>query len=220
MPKLVVGVVAVLAVMAVSMLAFVVFRPITVLPRLGLAPGFTLVDQTGARLTSEDLRGSIVVYTFGYSGCRGRCFPTDSILAVLQARLPEVESGGIPVRLVTISFDPARDTPEVLDSVARERGADPAVWRFATGEPAALKTLLGAGFGVYYESSDDGGFRYDPAFRVVDGAGLLRRRYQVGLPTVDALLQDLSLIAREARASTGRARLAYEAAHLFSCYSD
>lgn len=209
-----------LGVWMLGMFVLIVFRPVTVVPRLELAPGYALVDQAGARLTSEDLRGAIAVYTLGYASCRTRCFPTDSILAEVQARLGEAELGEVPVRLVSISLDPARDTPAVLDSLSRAHGADPAIWTFATGEPAALRTLIGTGFEIYYGEGEDGEISYDPAFLIVDGNGLLRRKYRVGLPSADRLLNDLRLIAREARASTGASRLAYEAAHLFACYSN
>ncbi len=199
---------------------FAIIQPVKVVPRLGLAPGYALVDQTGAPLTSEDLRGSLAIYTIGYTTCDGACYPVDSIFAELQRRLPEEDLGGIPVRLVTLSIDPERDTPAVLDSVARVRGVDPAVWTLATGTPAALKTLIGTGFELYYGRDDDGAIEYGPGFMVVDGNGILRREYRWGMPSVDGLLKDLRVIAREAHASEGAAKLAYEAAHLFACYSN
>jgi protein SCO1 len=52
----------------------------------------------------------------------------------------------------------------------------------------------------------------------VDGMGIVRSRYRVGLPPADVLLGDLRSVVREASAATGAARLAYEAAHLFQCY--
>jgi protein SCO1/2 len=43
------------------------------------------------------------------------------------------------VRLLSVSVDPGFDTPEVLARHARRVGADPRVWRFATGEPEAIR---------------------------------------------------------------------------------
>ncbi len=203
----------------VAIMGFAVVQPVKVVPRLGLAPGYALVDQRGERLTSETLRGTVAVYTFGYTHCGTGCYPSDSIFRAVQDRLAEADLGGVPVRLVTISFDPARDTPAVLDSVARTVGADPSVWTFATGEPTALKTLIGTGFEIYYGPAEGGGFEYRPGIMIVDGNGILRREYRWGIPSPDGLLKDLRLIAREARAATGAARLAYEAAHVFACYS-
>ena len=67
---------------------------------------------------------------------------------------------------------------------------------------------------------DDGALEYSPGFMIVDGNGILRREYRWGMPSVEGLLKDLRVIAREANASEGAAKLAYEAAHLFACYSN
>lgn len=209
-------------VLVVLIMAFAVFQPVKVVPRLGLAPGYTLVDQDGRRLTSEDLRGTVTLYTFGYTHCETGCFPTDSVFRGVQDRLDGIARGDMPVRFVTVSFDPARDTPAVLAEAAREAGADPDVWTFATGEPDALKTLIGTGFEVYYgpHPDDPMAFEYRPGVFIVDGNGILRREYRWGLPSVDGLLGDLRVLAREVNAAEGAERLAYEAAHLFACYSN
>src|SRR5215217_7443517 len=64
-----------LGLLLLGILAFATLQPFQVLPRIGLSPGFALVDQDGQRLTSEDLRGRIVLYNFTYSGCRAPCPP-------------------------------------------------------------------------------------------------------------------------------------------------
>lgn len=211
---------SIVGLLIVTIMAFAVFQPVKVVPRLGLAPGYALVDETGSPLTSEDMRGTVSIYTIGYTGCEEGCYPSDSIFGALQGRLDEAELGSIPVRLVTISVDPEQDSPAVLDSVARARGADPEVWSFATGEPDALKTLVGTGFELYYGRDEDGALEYSPGFMIVDGNGILRREYRWGVPSVEGLLKDLRVIAREAQATEGAAKLAYEAAHIFACYSN
>jgi protein SCO1/2 len=42
------------------------------------------------------------------------------------------------VALLSITFDPAFDTPPVLAAHARQLGADPHIWHFATGDPDAI----------------------------------------------------------------------------------
>lgn len=205
--------------LGVAVLAFTIFQPVRVLPRITMAPGYMLTDQDGARLTSEGLRGKVVVYSIGYTGCGAGCAESTELLRELQGRLGEVVGPeDVEVRLVTISIDPERDTPEVLRSAAAAIGADPEVWRLATGEPGALKTLVGAGLKVYYGPDGEGGYRLDPALFIVDGWGILRAEYRYRLPKPDRLLRDVGLVVQEARAATGIGRLAYEAAHLFACY--
>ncbi len=202
----------------IGIVAFATLRPVQVLPRIALAPGFSLTDQNAARLTNEDLRGKIVLYNFTYTQCAGTCPQTSDTMRALQSRLGEIDSGDIPLMLVTISFDPARDTPERLRAYANQVGADAKVWRIATGDATRLKYALGGGFNLYYAPNPDGTFTFDPLFVLVDGWGIIRAFYKNANPSLDRLMRDLRLVVQEARNSTGAARYAYEAAHLFLCY--
>jgi cytochrome oxidase Cu insertion factor (SCO1/SenC/PrrC family) len=196
--------------------AFVTLRPLKVVPRQALAPGWQLVDQRGAVITSEDVRGALVVYTFAPADCGERCRPMDARLAEIRARLDEADTRGLPVLLLTVALDAG--TPELLAHAAAARGADGEVWRFVGGDAAAIERTVRAGFRVWYEAAPGRVERFDPAFVLVDGTGLVREHYRVGVPPVEHVLEDLALIAREARAAVGFARYAYEAAHLFGCF--
>lgn len=207
-----------IALPVIGILAFAILRPIQVLPRITLAPGLALTDQNGARLTNEDLRGKIVLYNFTYTNCAAPCPQTSDTMRAVQDHLGEIDAGDIPIALVTISFDPARDTPEKLRAYAKQIGADAARWRIATGDATRLKYALGGGFNLYYAPNLDGTFTFDPMFVLVDGWGIIRAYYKTATPTTDRLTRDIRLIAQEARNSTGATRYAYEAAHLFLCY--
>ena len=142
--------------------AFVIWfstaRPILVLPRIALAPGFYLTDQTGERFTSEDVRGQITLYSFTYTGCEEPCIQTSPVMAEVQARLLEVPSS-VPLQLVTFSIDPDNDDTERLLAFANELGADSDVWHLLTGGAPQLKSVIGGGFSVYYKAQDDGRFQ-------------------------------------------------------------
>ena len=202
-----------------AVLAFATLQPIKVLPRIKLAPAFALRDQAGATLTSEDLRGQIVLYNITYTGCQAPCPQTAATLHTVQQRLGAVSTKGIPVKLVTISFDPDHDSQAALAAYAGRVGADPTVWRVATGDPAPLKVAIGDGFSLYYAPQADGSFTFDPAFFLVDGWGILRAEYRTAEPGIDRILRDIGLITSEVQKSTGAGKLAYEAAHLFLCYA-
>ena len=51
-------------------------------------------------------------------------------------------------RLLSITLDPAFDTPNILKQYAASLEADPKIWTFATGEPAEIDRLVEA-FSVY-----------------------------------------------------------------------
>jgi len=205
-----------------GVLAFATLRPVQVRPRIRLAPGFALTDQDGQSLTNEDLRGQIVLYSFTYTRCQSSaCDYVIQTMQEVQNHLDELDLGGVPVTLVTISFDPEHDTPEVLRAYAESVGADPTRWRFVTGDPTLLKYIIGGGFEVYYAPDDKGGFTFDPGFVLVDGWGIIRSEYHYRtlVPDTERILRHINVVAEEARKSKGTARVAYEAAHLFLCYS-
>jgi protein SCO1/2 len=203
-----------------SVFAFVTFQPIQVLPRVRLAPGFSLVDSAGGLVTSEDMRGQFTLYTFSYASC-DTCESIDETMLEVQALLPSADTRGYPVRLVTISVDP-NDTPEDLKAYAEEVGANPDVWAFAGVEDDRfLSDVVAGGFNAFFDTRDDGSIRLDQSFVLVDGNGIIRNEYKYETQTSSSerIIRHLGVLAEEAENSNGAASLAYEAAHLFLCYA-
>lgn len=214
------AVVAAGVVLVLAAMWFKIFEPIQVLPRIRLAPGFSLTDQSGAQVTSEDLRGSVVLYTFTYAGCEDPCPAPEPTMAAIRDQVDTVDMGDTDLRFVTISFDPANDTPEVLSARAETMGADGDEWIYATGAEDLMKPIIGSGFKTYFEPRDDGSFAFDPALILVDGWGVVRGeyRYQTRSPDTERVLNHIGILGEEIRNSHGAAGLAYEAAHFFLCY--
>ena len=109
------------------------------LPEIGPAPDFALVSQDGARVALQDFRGKIVAVTFIYTSCPDICPLLTEMLAGVQDELGA--DFGPRVAFVSITVDPARDTPEVLKAYAQGVGANPAGWSFLTGEVAAVREV-------------------------------------------------------------------------------
>jgi protein SCO1/2 len=103
---------------------------------------------------------------------------------------------------------------------AEKHGANPALWTVATGDPARLKNVIGAGFSTYYGADGAGGWEFDPAFVLVDGNGIIRTKYRTATPNPETFVRDLDLVLAEVAGSSGASRLAYDAAHLFLCYPE
>lgn len=72
---------------------------------------FTLVDETGREVTSEEVIDEPTLLYFGYTFCPDVC-PIDSMRNAQAVDL--LEEDGIAAQPVFVSVDPARDTPEVL----------------------------------------------------------------------------------------------------------
>ena len=173
------GLYGVIGLLVLSALAFKIFQPVQVVPRIRLAPGFSLTTQLGEQLTNEDLRGHFVLYNFLYTGCPEPCNNLNNTMREIQSRLGEIEIADIPIKFVTISFDPEKDTPEALAAYADAQDADPDLWIFATTtDLVKLKTIIGGSFEAYYEQQEDGTFTFDPKFVLVDGWGMIRGEYR------------------------------------------
>lgn len=206
--------------LVIGVMAFTIFEPIQVLPRMRLGPGYSLVDQSAEPFSSEDVRGDVVLYTFGYSGCDERCDHMDSTVREVRSRLDEIDLGDVDVRFVTMTFDPSNDSPDVIADLASTKGAEGDQWRFVTGDPDHMENVLRSGFRVWYEPKDDGSFSFDPTLILVDGWGVIRGeyRYQTLASDADKIIRHLDVLAEEVRNSKGAASIAYEAAHFFLCY--
>src|SRR5512141_2257008 len=125
-----------LGVLIVSVLAFSLFKPLKVLPRVSLAPGFVFTDQTGARKTSDDYRGKLTIYNFTYTGCGDGCPQTSESMQVLRERLSQIKTSDAPFALVTISLAPKHDTPALLKTYAAQfepAQPGPISWDWLTG---------------------------------------------------------------------------------------
>ena len=215
------GLYALGSLLALAVFAFKVFQPVQVLPRIRLAPGFALVDQDGQRVTSEDMRGAVALYSFYYTRCTQDCQQIIPTLQAIQAGLQSLPSE-TPLRMLTISFDPAHDTPARLRAFAAQVGADPNIWRFATlDDPQRLKYLIGGGFEAFYQPRPDGSFSFDPVFVLVDPVGIIRGeyRYRTLSPDHERILRHIRVLLDEIRNAKGAAKGLYEAAHLFLCYA-
>jgi protein SCO1/2 len=96
-------------------------------------PDFTLTDQAHTRVSLSQFRGKVVALNFIYTSCvlPQFCYRLANQFSVVQRRFqPRM---GRDLVLLTVTFDPARDTPERLAEYARQWNADRSNWRFLTG---------------------------------------------------------------------------------------
>lgn len=201
---------------------FAVWQPITVLPRIRLAPGYGLVNEQGQPATSEDVRGRLTLYTFAHSQCTAATCPqTTAQLADLHHWLNANAPTELPVTLLTISLHAEHDTPEVLaDHLAGQEMAGPVAWHYLTGDPQRIRYVVGGGFKLYFaaDPAAPDHIRFDPRAVLVDADGIIRAEYRTAVPDPTLLERDLNLLVTEAQNSKGFWKYGYEAAHLFVCY--
>jgi cytochrome oxidase Cu insertion factor (SCO1/SenC/PrrC family)/Cu/Ag efflux protein CusF len=156
------------------------------------APGFALVDQEGRDVSLVSLRGRWVLLDFVYTTCPGPCPILTGIHVDVQRSLPAALRER--VRFVSISLDPARDTPEKLRAYGEARGADLASWSFLTGPEEAVDAVLRS-YGVGTVLEPDGAIEHVVVTFLIDDEGQIRKRY-FGLDhDVAEYLRDLARLA-------------------------
>jgi protein SCO1/2 len=110
-------------------------------------PNAELQDQNGASVHfASDVAGNrIMALNFIYTDCQTACPVVSGIFSKLQSRLGDKLAKD--VRMVSLSINPATDTPERLKAYAERFHAAPE-WLWLTGEKAQVDALLKS-LGVY-----------------------------------------------------------------------
>jgi cytochrome oxidase Cu insertion factor (SCO1/SenC/PrrC family) len=112
------------------------------LPRLWDVPDFALIERSGQSVTRADLLGKVWIASIIFTRCAEECPLVSNHMARLQATFAAEPD----VRLVSITVDPAYDTPEVLTRYAQSFAAQPQRWLFLTGDKATIYRLVREGF--------------------------------------------------------------------------
>ncbi|HTI39863.1 MAG TPA: SCO family protein [Vicinamibacterales bacterium] len=164
-----------------------------------MAPGDTvpddsLVDESGAPRRLSDWRGKALAVTFIYTRCPipTFCPLMDRQFAAVQQAAAKDPSLRDRVHLVSITFDPAHDTPAVLKTHAAGLHADPHVWTFLTGTPEAMDHVTER-FGISAVPEKDPGQTVTHNLRtaVIDPKGRVTTIYSGNEWTVDQMLDAL-----------------------------
>jgi len=134
-------------------------------------PDFELVDQSRGTVRLSQFQGQVVALTFIYTRCPlpDVCPRLSSNFARLQDRFRD--RLGRDLTLLSVTFDPQYDRPEVLAGYARGFRADPAGWRFLTGTLDQVRQVCGL-FGVDFWP-DNGQIIHSMRTAVVDRHGRL-----------------------------------------------
>ena len=122
-------------------------------------PDVTLRNQDGQRVSvySDLIRDKIVVMNFVFTSCTTVCSPMGANFGQLQSHL------GPDVRLISVSIDPATDTPARLKRWSSQFHAGPS-WTLLTGDSGDVERLLKA-LGVYTADR----FSHSPVMLIGDG---------------------------------------------------
>jgi protein SCO1/2 len=162
-------------------------------------PDDPLQDQTGAARKLSDWRGRALAVTFVYTRCPlpDFCPLMDRHFAAVQRAVAGDARLRDRVHLVSVSFDPAHDTPEVVRAHAAARGADPRTWSYLTGSPAAIEHFTSRfGVSAIAGPATSETITHNLRTAVVDPNGRLVKILSGNEWTAEQLLADLREAAR------------------------
>ena len=171
------------------------------LPPLGRAADGDLLDGRGrATQLHQLLDGRIAVLSFIYTTCSdiNGCPLATHVLRGVQDRLLDAPSLHGQVRLISLSFDPERDTPSVLARYGGYFKAPGFDWRFlTTRSQAELAPVLDAYGQWVIRDPDEGALSHLLRVYLIDREKRIRNIYSVSFLHADTLLNDIRTLLME-----------------------
>jgi protein SCO1/2 len=169
---------------------------------LGEVPAFKLTDERGQPFDDSALRGHVTIVSFLFTRCDSICPVTTMKMQLIQEKTFDV---GDRIKLLSITVDPAYDTPERLAAYAQRYKADSARWRFVTGPVDQVHTLVEGGFmtSMLREGDQPNGIpniAHRGYFMLVDPQAHIRGKYESSdVKQLDMMIHDARYLSRVMR---------------------
>ncbi|MBT8093029.1 MAG: SCO family protein [Gammaproteobacteria bacterium] len=165
-----------------------------VLPAPLPLPEFSLVDQLGNEVNATTFENQWHLVFFGFTNCPDICPATLQILAAARARLAEDGQAPLP-RIVLVSVDPERDTPEQIGKYVDYFGADNLGVTGSLDELLKLTSALGIYFEKQAGNNDNYAVDHSAAVLLFNPAGRFHALFS-GPHVIDDYVHDIPLIIK------------------------
>lgn len=135
-----------------------------------LEGNFVFTDQNGARFDVRAWFDKPMVVSFVFTNCPVVCPAiTSSLSKIVKENRDRL---GRDFRILTISFDTAKDTPDVMLKFGQNFTDDFTNWKFITGSEGTVKSFADR-LGIVYKPDDTGGFLHTVGVTVVEPGGIV-----------------------------------------------
>lgn len=164
-------------------------------------PDFSLTNQYGKHISMKDFRGKALAITFIYAQCPlpDYCIKMSANFSDLANKIKDDPAYKDQIRLLSISFDPARDTPAKLKQYGagyfgKDIKPDFNLWQLAVGTDAQVRKIADF-FGLRYEVSPDDKTQINHSLRtaVISPEGKVTKIFPGNDWTPNDLLRELEL---------------------------
>lgn len=169
------------------------------LPVIAEAPPLSLIDQTGAPFSESRVAGKVWIANFMFTSCPDVCPMLTSKMRSLQLRFGNHKN---EVEFVSITVDPATDTPAVLTKFATEHDADLSNWSFLTGPSEQVRNVVMEGFKqamqeVPAQGDEPRNILHGTHLALIDKRGRIRGFYRTDNPSLLQLTKDAQPLMKE-----------------------
>lgn len=170
-------------------------------------PDFTLTNQDGKKIKASDYRGKALAITFIYRECPlpEYCIKMSQHFSDMANRIAADAQAKQNTRLLSISFDPDRDTPEKLKTyglgyLGKDPKDDFTVWQLAVGTDAEVRTIADF-FGLKYEvdQNDKAQINHSLVTAVISADGKVTQVFNGGRWTPDEVMNELRLAGKSSQ---------------------
>lgn len=132
-----------------------------------------LTNTSGNPVRISDYAGKPLLISLVFTSCDYTCpVTTRRLKKAVEAAREVLDADSF--RVVTIGFDPSRDTPENMRVFAREQNIDLEGWDFLSGSPETIASLIDELGFVYFPSPR--GFDHITQVTVIDRDGMIYRQ--------------------------------------------
>ena len=180
------------------------------LPAIKPMPSSELIGSNGAAVKlSEITAGRHSLIAFVYLNCADAegCPLAMATLWQLHDASAQQPALREQLQLITISFDPSRDTPQALDAIVQAMQADQALaqklsWHFLTGKSReSLAPLLKAFGQPVHASQTPGKINHLLRLFLVDKQGMIRNIYGLGSIDPRLIMTDVATLLMQEQVS-------------------
>lgn len=143
------------------------------------APGFELADAEGNPVRLSDFSDKVVLLNFVFASCTDVCPLHSDLIGRVQAMVNETPMKDM-VQFLTVTTDPAADTPEVMKAYGEAHGLDPSNWTFLTtreGQAEDTTRNLSEEYNVRFDPLEGGQQMHGVVTHVIDRGGRFAAKF-------------------------------------------
>jgi protein SCO1/2 len=153
-------------------------------------PKFALYDTDGGLFLSESLKGSYVIMNFIFTRCANQKMCPAATARMVDLQRLAKEAGIDDLKQVSITLDPAYDTPGIFTAYAMDKGIDTTTFHLLGG-PAPIVGDLKLQMGVLSEPDEEEIIRHTMSTALMDPTGKIIYRIPGSMWSPNAFIRQI-----------------------------